>query len=66
MTWSVYSLDGNPIENLWWKFKKKGPGEKVPSTKDLLTAICENWNNFDKKNIALNEWNLFLSELRLL
>ena len=41
MTWSANNLDLNPIENLWWKFKRMFH-EKVLSTKEeLLTAIQE-------------------------
>ena len=47
---TVQNPDHTPIENSCWKLRKWKVHWKFPSTKeDLLTAIQESWNHFNKE-----------------
>lgn len=49
MTWSANSLDINPNENLWWKWKNKLIHDKAPSCiADLSTAFHGSLNQLDE------------------
>ena len=50
MTWLVNSLDLNPIENLKCKSKKLVHEKALSTKKNLLAAIRESLNYFDKEH----------------
>ena len=46
--WTPYSLDLNPIENLWSIIKDKLKGKKFISMSSLKSKLIKFWENIDE------------------
>ena len=52
LEWPPFSLDINPIENIWWIFKQKVRQCNSTTLEELQAAIMDIWQNDGSRNEA--------------